>query len=324
LSVVVPLYNEEDTVAALCDRVQAVLRSIDVDAEVVTIDDGSRDATRRRLEERRASFPQLRIVCLSRNFGLQGAVAAGLAHARGDVVVLMDGDLQDPPELIPQMLDAWRRGADVVYTVKSTRRERGLRRLGFEVFHLVYKRLAYIKMPATSGNFSLVDRRVLDAINAMPEHNRFLPGLRSWVGFNQTEIRFERDDRESGRPAMTLSKLVRLAMDGILGFSHLPIRFVAALGVIACSLGVVFIGWVLVERFITHTAILGWPSLMIAVCFLGGVQLLGIGILGEYVLRIYDEVRARPNYIVERVVGAVPGEEALPKSAVTATSGRAE
>jgi dolichol-phosphate mannosyltransferase len=302
LSIVVPLYDEERSVHPLCGRLRASLAAIGVPYEVVAVDDGSRDGTRERLREQLASFPQLRIVCLSRNFGLQGAVAAGLAHTQGDVVVLMDGDLQDPPELIARMLEAWRRGADVVYATKKTRKERGLRRIGFAFFHLIYERLANIKMPPASGNFSLIDRRVLDEINRLPEHNRFLPGLRSWVGFRQVEIEFDREDRQAGAPSMTMSKLFRLAVDGIVGFSHVPIRFITILGLLSCTLGVGFIGWVLVERFVTHTAILGWPSLMIAVSFLGGVQLLGIGVLGEYMLRIFDEVRARPNYIVERVV----------------------
>jgi dolichol-phosphate mannosyltransferase len=302
LSVVVPLYNEEAIVPRLFDRLLAALSGLSCPFEVVAVDDGSRDGTRRLLVERASEAPAVRVVCLSRNFGLQSAVAAGLAHARGDAVVLMDGDLQDPPELIPQLYREWQGGADVVFTTKRSRAERGLRRLAFDTFHSLYPRLAEISLPLGAGNFSLIDRRALNVINQLPERNRYLPGIRSWVGFHQVEVAFDRDERAAGAPKMSVRRLAKLAFDGIFGFSYLPLRVATVIGLCACALGLVLVLWVLAERFITHTAILGWPSLMIAIVFLGGAQLVSVGILGEYIGRIYDEVRARPNYVVREVV----------------------
>lgn len=304
LSVVVPLFNEEALVEELCRRTLGVLRGLGCPVELVIVDDGSRDRTRERLAMAARENPELRVVCLSRNFGLQGAVAAGLSQAAGDAVVLMDGDLQDPPELIPELLQRWRRGAEVVFANKRTRKERGLRRLAFGSFHAIFRRLGPRNMPLNAGNFSLMDRRALNAINHLGEHNRYLPGLRTWVGFRQEEVQFDRQERAAGEPRMTFGRLVRLALDGIFGFSYLPLRVATVLGLLACALGVGLVGWVLVERFITHTAILGWPSLMVAVCFLGGAQLVSIGILGEYLGRIYDEVRGRPNFLIAELLGS--------------------
>jgi glycosyltransferase involved in cell wall biosynthesis len=302
LSVVVPLYNEESLVETLLDRTFEVLEALGCPWELVAVDDGSRDQTRTLLVARARTERRLQVVALSRNFGLQGAVAAGLAQAAGDAVVLMDGDLQDPPELIPRLVDEWRRGADIVYTTKRTRPEGGLRRLGFEVFHRLLRWIGAIALPIQAGNFSLLDRRALDVVNRLPEHNRYLPGLRRWVGFRQVEVSFDREEREAGEPQMNFARLFGLALDALFGFSYLPIKAITLIGLAASCLGLVFIAWVLIERFVTHTAILGWPSLMIALCFLGGAQLVSIGLLGEYVVRIYDEVRARPNFVVGELI----------------------
>ena len=303
LSVVVPLFNEEAIVAELCRRTLGVLRGLGCPFELVIVDDGSRDRTRERLAEAARDSPELRVVCLSRNFGLQGAVAAGLSQAEGEAVVLMDGDLQDPPELIAQLVERWRAGADIVYANKRSRAETGLRKLAFTTFHAIFRKLGPQDMPLNAGNFSLMDRRALAAITRLPEHNRYLPGLRTWVGFRQEQIAFDRQERAAGEPRMTFGRLGRLALDGIFGFSYLPLRAATVLGLCACMLGLGLVLWVLVERFITHTAILGWPSLMVAICFLGGAQLVSIGILGEYLGRIYDEVRGRPNFLISEVIG---------------------
>jgi glycosyltransferase involved in cell wall biosynthesis len=300
--VVVPLYNEEAIVDPLLDRLLAVLQTIGAPFQIVVVDDGSRDGTRAKLIERARLEPGLTVVCLTRNFGLQGAVSAGLAQADGEVVVLMDGDLQDPPEMIPRLLDEWREGADVVYTTKRTRAERGLRRLAFDAFHSLLERLGQIELPLGAGNFSLIDGQALAAINRLPEHNRYLPGLRAWVGFRQVEVAFDRQERAAGEPRMGYRRLIKLALDGIFGFSYLPLRAATVLGLAVTLFGLILIAWVLVERFVTHTAILGWPSLMVAVCILGGTQLVTIGILGEYLGRIYDEVRGRPNYLVRELI----------------------
>jgi polyisoprenyl-phosphate glycosyltransferase len=326
ISVVIPMFNEQESVRPLLERLETTLRPLGIPFEIVAVDDGSRDGTRERL----LAFPplarELSVVCLSRNFGLEGAIEAGLRHARGDVVVLMDADLQDPPELVPTLLDAWRNGAEVVFTTKRTRAEPLARRAAFGGFHLLYHRIARIPSPLGAGNFSLIDRAAIEAMLALPERSRYLPGLRYWVGFRQVEVAYDRPERAAGRPSMSFSKLVKLALDGIFGFSNLPLRLATLLGALACILGVFLVGWVLVERFITHTAILGWPSLMIAVCFLGGAQLVSIGILGEYLSRVFDEVRKRPNYIVRDVLrpsaGVTGDAESPPVSLQTRRGGR--
>jgi polyisoprenyl-phosphate glycosyltransferase len=312
VSVVVPLYNEEAIVDPLLDRILQVVRAIGAPFEIIAVDDGSRDGTRGKLIERARLEPGLTVVCLTRNFGLQGAVSAGLAQAQGDVVVLMDGDLQDPPELIPRLLDEWRGGADIVFTTKRTRAESGLRRFAFDGFHFLLKRLGQIELPLGAGNFSLIDGHALAAINRLPEHNRYLPGLRAWVGFRQVEVAFDRQERAAGEPRMSYRRLVKLALDGIFGFSFLPLRAATYLGFLVTLFGLFLVGWVLVERFVTRTAILGWPSLMVAVCILGGTQLVTIGILGEYLGRIYDEVRGRPNYLVHELIRFDSGAQGRP------------
>jgi polyisoprenyl-phosphate glycosyltransferase len=319
ISVVIPMFNEQESVPALLGRLEATLRPLGIPFEVVAVDDGSRDGTRERLLAFGTLARELSVVCLSRNFGLEGAIEAGLRHAKGDVVVLMDADLQDPPELVPMLLDAWRQGAEVVFTTKRSRSEPIARRAAFGAFHLLYHRLARIPSPLGAGNFSLIDRAALDAMLEMPERSRYLPGLRYWVGFRQVEVAYDRPDRAAGTPSMSFGKLLKLALDGIFGFSHLPLRIATLLGACACFLGVFLIGWVLVERFITHTAILGWPSLMIAICFLGGAQLVAIGIVGEYLSRVFDEVRRRPNYIVRDVLKPGAGASAAEPDAPPVT-----
>jgi dolichol-phosphate mannosyltransferase len=296
------MFDEEEAVPVLLPRLATVLGGLGVPFEVVVVDDGSRDGTRQRLVDSGVLGNRLTIVCLSRNFGLEAAIEAGLRQARGEAIVLMDADLQDPPELIPTLLEAWRAGAEVVFTTKRSRSEPLTRRLAFWAFHLLYNRLARMPSPLGAGNFCLVDRRALEAMLALPERSRYLPGIRYWVGFRQTEIAYDRPARAAGQPSMTVPKLSKLALDGIFGFSYFPLRLATFLGASACALGAVLVIWVLIERFVTHTAILGWPSLMIAICFLGGAQLVSVGILGEYLGRVFDEVRRRPGFIVDRVL----------------------
>lgn len=306
---VVPLYNEEEIVAPLLERLHAAFAHCAHAYEVIVVNDGSCDSTGSLLDAHATTHANVRVVHLARNFGLQGAVAAGLAEAHGNAVVLMDGDLQDPPELIPQMIEEWERGADVVYTTKRSRTERGWVRLAMDLFHRVQPSVSSVPLPVGAGNFSLISRHVLDQINQLPEANRYLPGLRAWVGFKQVELAFDRNARAAGDRRMTLSRLAKLALDAIFGFSYLPLKFITGVGIATLVLGFVLVAWVLIERFVSHTAVLGWPSLMTAVCLMGGAQLISVGIIGEYIARIYDEVRRRPNYIVQRVVNA-PGENA--------------
>jgi dolichol-phosphate mannosyltransferase len=304
LSIVVPIKDEIETLPELTRRLSEVLVGELADAEIVFVDDGSRDGSARGVAERHRNDGRVRLVRLSRNFGHQAAVTAGLAHARGRAVVLMDGDLQDPPETIPALVARWREGNEIVHTVKTRRRESWPRRLAFGAFYRLIGAMSHdTDLPAQAGLFSLLDRRVVDELDRMPERNRYLAGLRSWVGFRQGAVEYERDARFSGAPRVSVAKLFRLAFDGIFSFSNLPLRLATLLGLtvsLAAFLLMITVVWL---RLFTDRAILGWASLMTSVLFLGGVILVTIGIIGEYTGRIYDEVKRRPLYIVAERIG---------------------
>lgn len=303
LSVVIPVKDERETLAELCERLDRVLIDELEDSEVVFVDDGSSDGTREWLAARHEEDPRLKMVVLSRNFGHQAAITAGLAHASGRAVVLMDGDLQDPPEVIPRLVDAWREGHEVVHTVKASRRESWPRRLAFRVFYRVMGAVSEADLPSQSGIFSLLDRRVADRLLGLPERNRYLAGLKTWVGYRQTSIQYDREPRFAGRPRQSLGRLVTLALDGIFSFSKFPLRIATLLGIVVSVSAFLLMATVIYLRLFTDRAILGWASLMTSTLFLGGVVLLTIGIIGEYVGRIYDEVKRRPLYIVAERIG---------------------
>jgi dolichol-phosphate mannosyltransferase len=304
LSVCIPLYNEEAVAPELIRRVREAVGGAGPDWELVLVDDGSDDRTWEIVREQSGKDPRVRGVRLSRNFGLQAAVTCALRSARGRAVVLMDGDLQDPPEMIPEMVERWREGAEVVYTVKTERDERPLRKLCFSLFHRLFRWLAGPEMVPGAGLFSLMNRRALDALLSFSERHRYMPGLRFWIGFRQESVEFRRPARAAGSPKQTFRRLVRLALDGILSFSKLPLRLAAVLGlaVAGVAFGVMLFGlvmkvlsWISGEQSL---AIPGWASTLTAVTFLGGVQLLFMGVIGEYLGRIYDEVKGRPIYLV--------------------------
>jgi glycosyltransferase involved in cell wall biosynthesis len=304
LSIVVPVKDEAETLPELARRLTEVLADDLADSEVVFVDDGSRDESARWIAGRHAEDPRFKLVRLSRNFGHQAAVTAGLAHATGRAVVLMDGDLQDPPELIPTLVERWSEGYEVVQTVKTRRRESWPRRLAFDAFYRIIRTLSSeTDMPLQAGLFSLLDRRVVDELARLPERNRYLVGLRSWVGFRQTAVEYERDARWSGAPRVSVAHLFRLAFDGIFSFSNLPLRLATVLGLVVSAAAFLLMMTVLYLRLFTDRAILGWASLMTSVLFLGGVILVTIGIIGEYTGRIYDEVKRRPTYVVAERVG---------------------
>lgn len=274
------------------------------------VDDGSRDGSARWIGDRRAEDGRVKLLRLSRNFGHQAAVTAGLAHASGRAVVLMDGDLQDPPELIPSLVAKWREGYEVVHTVKTRRKESWSRRAAFRAFYWMIRSLSSeTDLPLQAGLFSLLDRRVVDELGRMPERNRYLAGLRAWVGFRQASVEYERDARWSGEPRVSVARLFRLAFDGIFSFSNLPLRLATLLGLVVSLSAFVLMATVLYQKLFTDRAILGWASLMTSVLFLGGVVLVTIGIIGEYTGRIYDEVKRRPLYVVAERLG-VSGETA--------------
>ena len=310
ISVVVPLYNEQETIGELHRRLSLVMQATGESYELVFVDDGSRDATPRLIAELADRDPCLVPIHLSRNFGHQPAVSAGLDHARGRAVVVMDGDLQDPPEVIPQFIQLWKMGNDVVYAIRRKRKEGVFKRSAYFLFYRLLRAIADIDIPLDSGEFCLMDRKVVDSLRSLPERWRFVRGLRTFVGFRQVGLVYERAPREAGRPKYTLFDLTRLAMDGLVSFSSYPLRLVTQLGLLTACLSVALTVWVLVDALIRHTAPRGWASLIVVTLFMGSVQLISLGIIGEYIRLIFLEAKQRPSYIVDDRRGRAVGETA--------------
>jgi len=298
LSLVVPLYNEEENLAELRARLGVLLEQYP--GEAVLVDDGSRDRTPGWLDDLAAADPRFRVVHLSRNFGHQAALAAGLRHSRGRAVVVMDADLQDPPELVPQLIARWREGFEVVYARRAGREREGVaKRLLAWAYYRLLRRLVGLDLPADTGDFCLMDRQVVDLLNAMPERNRYIRGLRAWVGFRQTAVEFVRPPRHAGTVKYTFRRSLSLAVNGIISLSKAPLRLATYFGFLVSLASFVLALVYLVQRLRGHEAFVkGWASTVIIMLFLGGVQLLTIGIIGEYLSRIYDEVKQRPLYVV--------------------------
>jgi polyisoprenyl-phosphate glycosyltransferase len=297
LSVVAPMYDEEGSARAFYDRVVAALG--DLPFELVLVDDGSTDRTTEIVRELAAADERVKVVRLSRNFGHQPALTAGLDHARGDAVVMIDADLQDPPELIGEMVERWRAGSDVVYAVREARAgETRFKLTSARWFYRLFRRLATVDLTPDSGDFRLMDRRVLDVLHAMPERNRFLRGMTVWVGFTQTALPYRRDPRHAGTTKYPLRKMLRFSFDAIASFSHVPLQVATLLGfafaVLAFAVGVPAV--ILARIFEIFDP--GTPTIITVVLLLGGIQLMTVGIIGEYVGRIYDEVKRRPLYVV--------------------------
>jgi polyisoprenyl-phosphate glycosyltransferase len=298
LSVVVPLFNEESNVGSLHARLTASLVSLDSTYEIIFVNDGSVDSTGLILGAIQEADPNVVLICLSRNFGHQAAVSAGLDQTRGLGVIVMDGDLQDPPEVLPEFVARWQAGFDVVYAVRRKRKESAFKKLGYFTFYRVLNAISDLDIPLDSGDFCLMDRRVVDALKALPERMRFVRGLRTFVGFRQTGIEYERSARESGRPKYSLRALIGLAIDGVVSFSSYPLRLMTYLGLGTASLAVLMTIWVFVDAFAHHTAPRGWASVIVTVLFLGSMQLIGLGIIGEYLRLIFLETKGRPSYII--------------------------
>jgi dolichol-phosphate mannosyltransferase len=297
LSVVTPMHNEEGNARALYERVVAALG--DLPFELIVTDDGSRDGTRAILEQLAGADPRVKVIGLSRNFGHQAALTAGLDHSRGDVVVMLDSDLQDPPELIPDMVARWREGSDVVYAVRETREgETRFKLATARWFYRLFGRLAQIDVPLDAGDFRLMDRRALDVLLAMPERNRFLRGMTVWVGFTQTAITYDRAARGAGATKYTLRRMLRFSLDATTSFSHAPLQLATLLGFCISALALISIPLVIIAR-LNDIFVPGISSTLVAILLLGGIQLITVGIIGEYVGRIYDEVKNRPLYVVE-------------------------
>jgi len=305
-SVVVPVYNEAANLPVLYERLAETLNAMGHEWELVLVNDCSRDDSWEVIRKLHDKDPRVKGLSLSRNFGQQPAIAAGLHHATGDAVVVMDADLQDPPELLPTLLAKLGEGYDVVYAVKRSRREPLLRAALFGLFYEVQTRLAQPKMPRGAGTFCAMTRRVVGVLNRMGEHSRYLSGLRAYAGFRQVGVEFDRPERHSGKPQQSFGKLLRTGLDAIFAYSYVPARLASILGLATAAVALGVSVWVLYGKWVAHTAIPGWASTMVSHLFIGAVQLVCIGILGEYVARIYEEVRRRPLYVVAETLGIHP------------------
>lgn len=305
LSVAVPIHNEESVLPELLTRLGAVLNVIPGGPhEILFVDDGSTDGTFSILEEAARQDPRIVALSLSRNFGHQSALTAALDHVTGNAAVVMDGDLQDVPEVISQFVALYQQGYDVVYAQRVRRKEPWLLRLCYFVFYRLMAGLSDTRLPLDSGDFGLMSRRVIDEVRRMPEHHRYLRGMRSWVGFRQIGIPVERAERHSGRSKYRFLGLLKLAADGIFAFSIVPIRAAALVGAFVMFLSFLYVLYALYAKIFEHISPQGFTGLLVAVTFLSGVVLFFLGVIGEYVGRIYEETKARPQYIVARRAGA--------------------
>ncbi|HET6933135.1 MAG TPA: glycosyltransferase family 2 protein [Candidatus Acidoferrum sp.] len=310
LSVAIPVHNEESVLPELLLRLRKVLDGLAGGPhEIVFVDDGSTDQTFDMLCEAARGDSRIIAISLSRNFGHQAAISAALDYASGDAVVIMDGDLQDVPEVIPQFVEKFGEGFDVVYAQRVRRKEPLLLRICYFVFYRMMARLSDIRLPLDSGDFGLMSRRVADYVRRMPEHHRYLRGMRSWVGFRQIGIPVERAERHSGKSKYSLMRLMKLAADGIFAFSIVPIRAAAIAGAIVMSFSILYVCYALYAKVFLHQSPQGFTALLVSITFLSGIMLFFLGIIGEYVGRIYEETKARPQYIIGRIVGksAAPG-----------------
>lgn len=298
----IPIYNEQENLPELHLRLREVCEKIDgMTWQVIYVNDGSHDQSMQIMLQQCQEDPRFTMVELSRNFGHQAAIAAGLAHAEGDAVIFMDGDLQDPPELIPDLLARWREGAEIVRAQRRTRKEKGIRRVGFEIFHKIFAWISDFPVPPQAGIFGLIDRQAVKELNRLPEKNRFFPGLRSWVGFEQGVVYYDRQERSAGEPKQSLRRLIRYALDGVFSFSYKPLRTMTGFGIIVAGAGFLLACMFVIRRLAgLEIAQTGFTTLVTVMLFLGGIQLIAIGLLGEYLARIYDEVKQRPLYIVKK------------------------
>ncbi|MDB9413610.1 glycosyltransferase family 2 protein [Microcystis aeruginosa] len=304
-SLIVPIYNEEETIPELYRRVSDVMDSLDDSVELILINDGSRDRSLNLMRELQEKDARVCYISFARNFGHQAAVTAGLNFARGQVIVVLDADLQDPPELIPKMIESWQAGYHLVYAQRTKRKkESWFKRLTAYVFYRLLRRLADVDIPADTGDFCLMDRQVVDLLNSMPERNRYIRGLRAWIGFRQTAVKFERDPRFAGEVKYTFKKSLALAINSLVSFSKIPLRLSTYLGLfsalIALLMALLVLYWRLQQP---DSPVTGLATILIAVFFLGSVQLISIGILGEYIGRIYEEVKGRPAYTIAEIAG---------------------
>ena len=301
ICLIFPCYNEEDVLPDLF----RILKSLDlgIPTRFLFVDDGSQDGTLPLLKEARDSDHRVAYLSFSRNFGHQIAITAGLKHARGDLIAILDADLQDPPELLKQFIQKWQEGYDVVYGIRTDRKESWYLRICYLSFYRILDKIANIRIPKDAGDFALLDQKVVKVLNSLPEHNRFVRGLRGWVGFKQIGVKYARPARHAGQPSYNMRRLTRLALDGLLSFSSAPLRLSAWLGAGAALLGFCYLIYALGIFFSGKELPEGWTSTVVLILFLGGVQLMVLGILGEYLGRIFEEVKGRPHYVLREEKG---------------------
>lgn len=305
VSVIVPMYFEEQVAKECYERLQKVFDTLEnYERELIFINDGSTDKTEEILEEIARQDKTVKVIVFSRNFGHQCAVTAGLKFATGDAIVIMDADLQDPPELIGEMLQLWEAGNEVVYGKRKTRKgESKFKLLSAKMFYAMLNKLSDVEIPKDTGDFRLVDRKVVEVINGLPEHNKFLRGLFSWTGFRQVAYEYERQERLAGKTKYPFKKMMQLSFDGIVGFSNKPLKLIGGLGLISIVISFAILFYSLLSYcFRLNQLTPGWTSIMVTVTFFAGIQLLGIWILSEYIGRIYDEARNRPQYIIDKTI----------------------
>lgn len=299
LSIVIPVHNEADVIPTLLNRLAQVCHRLDTATELLFVDDGSRDNTVALLLQAQRRHPDIRLLQLSRNFGKEAAVTAGLSHAKGDAVILMDADLQDPPELIPDMVTEWRKGTDVVLMKRRSRAgESWLKRSTASLYYRLINHISDAPIPVDTGDFRLMSRRTVDALNQLPERNRYLKGMFAWVGMPTVTLEFDRDSRIAGKTKWNYLKLAHLAMEGITSFSTRPLRIALILGILAAGAGGVFGTWEVLKALVLGVSTPGYASMIAIITFLSGVQLICVGLLGEYVGRIYMETKQRPVFIL--------------------------
>lgn len=303
ISVVIPVFNEQENIPALHQRLTTVLTQCEPVYEIIYVDDGSRDRSVELLHGLEECDRCVKVVELARNFGHQVAISAGLDHASGQGIIIMDADMQDPPEVIPQFITKWREGHDVVYAIREHRKEGWLKRTAYNVFYRLLQRIANIRIPLDAGDFCIMDRRVVDLLNGMPERNRFVRGIRSWVGLDQVGLAYERQARYAGETKYTFRRLVYLALDGLVSFSYVPLRMISIIGLFVSLMSFILAVFYTIQKLTVGLNPPGFATLIVAVFFLAGIQLITIGVIGEYVGRIFEEVKQRPLYVLRRVTG---------------------
>ena len=301
ISVVIPIYNEEENIPILYQRLVKVLNDYEPDFELIFVDDGSRDNSPNLIYDLAAHDPRVIVIQLARNFGHQIAISAGLDFSRGNGVIIMDADLQDPPEVLPEFIEKWREGHDIVYAIRANRKEGWLKRHAYTFFYRILQRIANIQIPLDAGDFCIMDRKAVVILTSMPERNRFMRGIRSWIGLDQVGLAYDRDPRYAGKPKFTLSRLIYLALDGLVSFSFLPLRAISILGFIISFISIILAISYTIQKITSGLNPPGFATTIVAIFFLAGIQLITLGVIGEYVGRIFEEVKHRPLYVVKKI-----------------------